>query len=511
MRRFLIGLGCVSLVAALPADAEWFEARTGHFQVIIDETEAGARDYAMRLERFDLALRRLYDVADNPERHAVPVRIFALKDELFARTCRCGMSVLGYYQPRMGGSVIFTAHMPESDRKAKPGSWSSQMVLLHEYGHHFMFSNYPLAYPYWFAEGFAEFNANVIYNPDLSITIGIPANYRAEALNSGGKLSFRQFFEPRHYGFGSRPDLIYGRGWLMTHYLVLNSKRQGQLATYLSEMNRGRESLVAATTAFGNPEQLYDEVVAYGRGILAPPLRIPPPANPVEVKLRRLSEGEAAMLPVHAASTSGVSQDYLLRHAVGAREIAGRFPKDPAVQTQLAEAEFIAGRYDRAEAAADQALALDPASVEALVYKGRAAMGRASEAKSTDPAVWTAARNWFLKANRLAPNAARALYFYYLSYRTAKAKPTANAVKALSRAHVLSPESEVIRVMFARQMLEDGDAISARYLLQPLAFKPHRKRDDNVALRAITLIDAGKHKEALTALAGGKAERPGNE
>lgn len=504
MRGFLKGLVALTLMAAAPARAEWFEARTNHFLIYVNENEAGATDFATRLERFDLALRRLYAVADDPDRHAVPVRIFALPLEKFR-------SVLGFYRSQISGPMIFTAHMPKVDRKAKPGSWSSQTVLLHEYGHHFMYSNYPLAYPYWFSEGFAEFNANVTFNADSSLTLGLPANYRGEALKSGGTLSFRQFFEPEKNGFGSRPDLIYARGWLMTHYLMLHPQRKGQLGTYLSAMNRGATSLAAATTAFGDPKALYEEVISYGRGLLAAPLRIPPPDRPVEVKLRRLSEGEAAMIEIHAQSVNGVHKHVQLGHALEARKVADKYPNDPTVQVQLAEAEFIARRFDRADTAADRALALKPELIDGLIYKGRVALARATEAKATDPAIWTAARAWLLKANRLQPNSALPLYLYYQSFKTAKAKPTANAVKGLSRAHVLSPESGAIRVALARQMLEDGDGPSARSLLQTIAFEPHRRVDDNFARKTIDLLDAGKATEALAALNGDKPQDPNSD
>lgn len=496
MRRLLMGAALATLTVAAPARAEWYEARTNHFQIYVDDkTEAGARDFATRLERFDAGLRLLYNVPEDPDRHAVPVRIFALPLSGFG-------SVLGWYRSDISGPVIFTAYMPEVDRKAKPGGWSSQTVLLHEYGHHFMYSNYPLAYPSWFSEGFAEFNANVTFNADASMTLGLPANYRGEALKSGSGMTFRQFFEPERNGFGDRSDMIYARGWLMTHYLVLHPQRKGQLATYLERMNRGATSLDAAKAAFSDPKTVYEEVIAYGRGLLAAPLRIPPPSKPIEVKVRALSKGEAAMINIHARTVAGVGEYVRLAHAMRARKVAEKYPDDAIVQRQLAEAEYAAWRWDRAAQAADRALMLKPDMMEALVVRGQAAIKLASEAKATDPAVWTAARAWFLKANRLQPNAAQPLYLYYLSFRTAKAKPNANAIKALSRAHVLSPESPAIRAMLARQMLEDGDGESARYLLQPIAFRPHRKQDDNLSRRAIDLIDAGKPKEALVALNG---------
>jgi len=507
MRKLGFGLALAAALAASPARADWVVARTSHFVIYIDDTQDAARDFAMRLERFDLALRRLYNVPDDPERHASAVRVFALKQEIFQDACNGCRGRLGYYQPRTGGSVIFSAHVPSADRKAQPGSWSSQAILLHEYSHHFMYSNYPLAYPYWFSEGFAEFNANVIFEKNGAVTMGLPANYRANAMSSGGNMSIPEFFDPQQYGFAWNTEVYYGRGWLLTHYLILSPRRKGQLATYLAEMNRGRSSMDAARTAFGDLSALFRELAAYRAGVLAPPLRVSPPAQPIEVKVDPLPKGEADMLPIHAATVSGVAPDRVDTVAIRARKVAAAYPDDPVVQVQLAEAELDWNKFDQADAAADRALALRPAFVDALLIKGKVAMRRAGEAKTANAAAWSAARGWFLKANRANPNAATALYLYYLSFTAAHEKPSAGAIKGLSRAQVLSPESSEVRVALARHLLEERDAASARFLLQPIAFAPHRRTEDNVARRVIELIDAGKIEEARTAMDAKKDDK----
>jgi tetratricopeptide (TPR) repeat protein len=167
------------------------------------------------------------------------------------------------------------------------------------------------------------------------------------------------------------------------------------------------------------------------------------------------------------------------------------------VQSQLAEIEYIAGRFDRADAAADRALALQPKLVEALVRKGLIAMRRASEAKPADAKLWAAARAWYLKANRADPNAVMPLYLYYASFVAAKEAPSASAVNALMRAVVLAPESREIRYALARQKLLEHTAVDARALLQPIAFAPHLRRKRNIPREMVDLIDAGKMDEAI--------------
>jgi len=123
---------------------------------------------------------------------------------------------------------------------------------------------------------------------------------------------------------------------------------------------------------------------------------------------------------------------------------------------------------------------------------------RAREAKAKDTATWNAVRAWYLKANRVDPNAVMPLFLYYASFVETKSAPSQSAVKALMRAEVLAPESSTIRVALARQMLLSDDARTARLLLQPAAFAPHTMLKENVARAIIELIDAGKIAEAKT-------------
>lgn len=496
-------LAVLAFAFALPARADWYEVRTNHFILTIDDSADGARNFAARLERFDAALRLLYSVADTADQRARPIRVYALQDEIFIATCRC-WGVLGYYSPRVSGSFILSAHMPKTDLKAKTGGWSSQTLLLHEYSHHFMYSNFPVAYPFWYSEGFAEFNANVTFESDGSLVLGYPANYRASGI-LGAKVSIKQLFEPNTYGYPDDIDALYGRGWLLTHYLILKSQRAGQLSAYLSLLNKGMPSLTAARQAFGDLEKLSDELETYRRGKLGAPLRIPPGTSPLDVKVNRLSPGEEAMLPVYLWFTSGVG-DARLGQAQRAQKIAGRYPDSAIVQEQLAEIEFLATRYDRADEAADRALRIAPAAVAALIVKGGVAVKRAQDAKIADSATWTAARRWLLKANRADPNAAMPLYLYYSSFIVAKAKPPAGAVTALMRAAVLAPESNPVRLALARQKLRDGDSLTARALLQPIAFAPHRKRDRNIPREIIALIDANKAEAAIALIDGDKED-----
>lgn len=494
MRRLAAFTVSLSIIST-SAHAEWFEARTDHFVLTINDTPQNAQAFAERLEHFDAALRKLYNVPDNPDQHLRPLAIYAFDEGLFSRTCNC-VNALGVYYPRTKQSLIITEHMPDLDKKSKEGGLSSQVVLLHEYSHYFTFSNFPIAYPKWFSEGFAEFNATAEFKPDGSVLIGFPADYRADAIFRSN-VSIWDLIDPENRDLGwGYTNSFYGKGWLLTHYLMLGQKRPGQLAHYLDLINQGKTSPEAAKLAFGDLRILSAELYDYSKHKLAPELRIPPSSQSINVRVRPLSQGEAAMLPVYAKMLGGGSKAAMTTLAYQAGQVAKSYPSDPVVQSEKAEVDLAADQPESAAVAADAALRANPNLVDPLVAHGMAAVDALKTSKSKDDAAWKEARSWFLKANHIDPNAVMPLVDYYSSFVAEGIQPTQNATTALMRAEVLAPESPVVRVVLARQMLLGGDTDSARALLQPLAYTPHADKAKDVPLQVIQLIDAGKIEEA---------------
>ena len=496
---FWAAIAIAFLSGTAPARAEWVEARTHHFVLVTDSDRAAARAFATRLEQFDAALRQLYGIPDNPDLHSRPVTIYALAPEQFFKVCGCP-GVLGYYARPLTGPRIIAISDPKADRKLKLGDLHSQALMLHEYSHHFMLTNFPGAYPYWYVEGFAEFNANVDFKEDGSIVLGYPANYRGSALLGGSSLPLRRLIAPEQFGYGENVNLTYGRAWLLTHYLMLRPQRAGQLDRYLAGIRAGQKSFAAAQAAFGDFAALDDELDAYMKSDLAPPLRIPAAAAAPELRIRPLSAGETDGLEVWLTMKDGVAKGYRKGFALKAERAARKHPDDAAAQVMAAEVSFMAERFSEAEAMADRALELDPASDRAMLLKGRLAVQKALGAAPGDLAGWSAGREWFVRANRANPQSVEAFYRYFGSYAWAGAKAPGAAGQGLMRASVLAPESEQIAVSLALQKLREGEGRAAQSLLVPLASAPHRPRDDNVAQKIIDQIDGGETKEALAAL-----------
>ena len=501
LRRAGLLAAIVAVATGQPAAATWFEARTDHFTVYSEGTEAAVRTFTARLERFDAGLRRLHSLPSRPEDRANPLTVYVVanaeavrrlcngNDQPSAATRKWCTNVAGFYLGRAEGSLAFT---PRRSGSNNPFDLNAETVLFHEYSHHFMMQNYNAAYPAWFVEGFAEFNSTASFEKDGSLGFGRIATHRAYGLLTMTPLSLPVMLtgDDRPLSASQRESL-YGRGWLLTHYLTFDETRKGQLSTYLRAINDGKPSLDAAKLAFGDLSILNRNLDTYLRTTKLFYYSLPATTVPeASVVLRPLTPGEGATMPVRLRSSRGVDKATAATIVVEARRLATPFPADPGAQDVLAEAEFDAGNDDAAEAAADRALAARPADLRAMLYKGRAIQRRAAIAKVTDPAKWKTARSWFAKANRVDTDNAAPLLMFYNAFLAQGIAPTKNAVVGLERAFVLAPQDDDLRFLLARQYLLDDDPKSARSILAPLAFSPHAAADNPIK-RLVAMIDAG--------------------
>lgn len=447
-----------------------------------------------------MALRQLYGIADDPERYNRPVTIYALEQGPFMVACGCGPGLLGWYStPLDSPTITVVTKEDEKDRHRQVGYLNSQALLLHEYSHHFMMTNAPSAYPYWYVEGFAEFNANTTFEDDGSILIGYPASYRGRSLMTDSRIPMRKLLAPEIYGFGNNVDQTYGRAWLITHYLMVRPERSGQLARYLAKMASGASSLDAAKEVFGDLKTFDKELDRYIRADMTP-LRIPAATASPEIRIRPMSQGEEEALMTWLAARRGISRGYNRSIGEAAEKTAAKYPDDLRVQVMAAEVGLLADRLDPADEAADRALALDGKSSKALLLKGRIATARALDASPEDKSGWAAGRPWFVKANRAEPNAAEPFYRYYTSFLFSGEQPSESAVTGLARAGVLAPESDAITMALVREDLRKGNVASARRLLIPLASSAHDRNEDNPPARIVALLDAGKVDDASAAV-----------
>lgn len=503
-------MSAVLVVSAWPftAHAVWQEASSTHFIVYADDKPERIRAFTERLEKFDKAMRVMRGVPDEKLADADRVRVYmvgSIGD--VRRLAGKGMSnVAGFYETRIGGPVAF---VPRDAPSGSVFDLSAQAILLHEYAHHFMFLNWPnTVFPEWFVEGFAEFNATASFNKDGGVTIGQPPVYRVWSLGDSSALPAGRMLQLDPGKLREdQTEALYGRGWLLLHYLSFDESRKGQLAKYMDAINAGKK-VEEATGAFGDLKKLDSDMTAYIMRSRITVATLKASSLPIgEIKLRVLSPGEAAVMPARLRSTRGVDASSADEVAALASKLAAPFPNDAGAQNELAEAAFDAGDLPTAKAAVERALAADPKSIHALIYKSMVMCAELAKTEDRDPSHWRTARHGYIEANHLDPDNPEPLTLYYQSFFQAHAKPTSNAEDGLLSAYTDAPYAYELRMNAAIILLHRGEKERARLALLPVAYSPHRAGSVNTALDAVTAIDAGKIDEALKALESSKSDK----
>jgi tetratricopeptide (TPR) repeat protein len=511
MRRKVFAL-VAALGAAAPAQAEWRQASTKHFVIYSEDSAKVLHDFATKLERYDQAMRYVRDAPDPELSPSNRLTVFVVSglgkvEKLYGKG---GANVAGFYMGRATGSYAIT---PRTGGGTGINDFNEQIVLLHEYAHHFMMQTFPGAFPAWLIEGFAEFNSTAKFEKDGSVGLGMPANHRAYGLLMASPLKIEKLLTASVAELNPQlRDQFYGRGWLLTHYLIFDASRRGQLSTYLKEINKGTGSLEAAKKAFGDLARLDKDLNKYLNQRRMSYMNLTPDKIRVgKIEIRDLTPGEAAVMDVRIRSKRGVDEAQAKALLPIERKAAAPHAESVLAQVTLAEAAYDAGDYAGSEAAADRALKADPQCVEAMIYKGRARMALAANAGKTDAATWKEVRKWFLAANRLEPDDPEPLMLFYSSFLAAGAEPTANASLGLERALELAPQDSSLRWMMAQQFLRESKPAEARWVLAPVAYDPHGGAAAQSAAAIIGKIDSGGAKAALEAWEKlGEKQKEGN-
>ena len=493
-----IFLGLSVALAASPAFAAWHEASTRHFVIYSDTSPEKLRAYAERLERFDKAVRLIREAPDPPIGDGNRLTIFMVRDVGAVRRIAGTKDdfLYGFYIGRYSGSMAFTPRLADTQE----GGLKADSVFFHEYAHHLMFQNFDSPYPNWYVEGFAELIGSTKFEKDGSVTIGLAPQHRAYGLFSNMGLSTREVLESQPEKMTDiERESIYGRGWLLTHFLTFEPSRRGQLSRYVKDLSKGMSLASAAADAFGDLKTFDRDVDRYLSrprllAITVAGSQLAP--GPIEVK--PLSEGGAEVLPWRMMSKRGVDEKSAKNVVEKVRAVAARYPADPLVLRSLAEAEFDAGNSGAALAAAEAALRINPKSIEALIYQGRSL---AALARKKDPAgSFEKARASYLAANKLDTEDPEPLYLFFQTFTEAGQEPTANAIAALHYASVLAPQDEEVRFASAFAYLMEQKAAEARRELLPIAYDPHGGDNATVARKVMDRIDAKDTKGALAAM-----------
>lgn len=494
MKNWIVA--ALALLAALfvgvPAQAaDWKKAETRHFVIYSDGSTGQLESFAEDLERFDALLRWAFQVPE-PGR-PVKLTIYLLGDsgDVARLYGRPGSGVAGFYSPRLEGSIAI------SHRAYSSGGFDGQTVLFHEYAHHFMLNNYPVAIPSWLVEGFAEFVSTAEFKRDGNWAFGkVPQDRQYELFNLPKIPIERLLTERMTRENEDQLRAFYGWSWALTHMLFLGGENDQHVLQYLRLLNSGTPSLEAAKQAFGDLDQLERDLWRYVRGGVIGRRSDRPLPFDEGVEITQLSDTEGELRELILLRRVGTGQQPLDKTRDALARLAPTAGTADAWY-QLAHAEFSLAEdqdepdWSAAQAAVERALAVDAAHVRANVLMGRILAERAAAGTSDDPDIWNRALAFIARANQADPHDPVPL-FYFAQTELREGVPSEGTNGALARAFSLVRESPEARTAYAFDLARVRKYDEAIALLQVLANDPHGGERGREAIEAIEkLRDSG--------------------
>jgi tetratricopeptide (TPR) repeat protein len=479
-RLFVAFVAVAVSVAAGAAEPIWQAAETQHFIIYSKSPQQRIEQLATDLESYDKLIRMATNLSDDIQ--PVKVRVYevdGMNDVQKALGMDATTGVAGFYTSNSLGPYLVTPH--SIDAGIDP-EFTAAIVLHHEYAHHLMLQYFPVGYPSWYIEGFAELIGASKMMDDGRIGYGMPAKYRGHDIAATDWVPLQELLtHEKVYGLDT-----YAQGWAVTHFFTFDKTRSQQFREYLAALNSG-QSLADAAKVFGDLDKLDREARAYvtSSSFEYRPVKVDI-ARPVIQSVRTLSAGEAALIPeVIAYSDTNLEQiekkgardhELTLRehNLERTRGIVQQYPNDPFALRFLAEIEYSLGDYAQSESAADRLLAILPNDVHGLARK---AIAMAVQARNLPAAQKSAsleqARALAAKANHLDTQDPLPLLAYYESFHEAGEQAPEVAVEGLMQVVSTDPRDTLPRELLVDELASERKWAEAIGWLAPLANDPH--------------------------------------
>ncbi len=495
MRNFVVGLMalCAMMITGSAGAETWIKAESAHFVIYSNAPEQKTRTYVRKLEAFRSLTNML--VGSKGTGPQVKFQIYLLNNGDQMQTVRPGFAkgVGGvYFNCSEGTSAYSAIQYSRSDQDP------SLLVLFHEYSHYVMFQTARIAYPMWYAEGFADYLSTA--DPEKGkISIGEPAKGRSYVLAKDRWIDFARVLKP-DFGFaGDRANnpweiqSFYAQSWLLTHYMMSDSRRAASLNAYFVRVAGGEDPLTAWPAATGiaviNLHRLLSTYQARMYYLKVPVADYPEAS--ITISAIAANDGrimlDASLLQTCLPASQGQA---VLARLQAAGPAAGA---SPVYQLALARAQLLFGDPAAAEAPLAAMVAADGGNFEARYLLGRVYSRLAVDAPTTEAASLNGwAHDAFVAAYRIdrfnAPN------LYYLSRNSGNPATVGdrNAVNAANNAHLLAPGVLDYAKYAAYADLAIGERDAATEVLTPFLSDPHNR------------VQAGRIQTAIVAIRDGK-------
>ena len=470
--------------AAEGPTGHWKRAESARFVVHSDGDEGVLRDYAVKLEDFDMVLRSLHGMRIDQ----VPPRkldVYLLNDLRAMRRTqpKADETLRGYYSADSDDIVCVAM-------RGRVSNVETDDTVLHEYVHHFMKQYFNYAYAPWLLEGYAEYFMTTEFKGD-DILIGKFNTNRAFWVMNAKWMPLGDLLTKSPWEIASPGENYYPLAWLLTHYLMSDPLRYAQLTAYMKAVGDGTPAVAAMEGATGKSlTALTADLKAYTLSEL--PVRV------FTRKRKRAVEVSTVVMPASADDlllekvrmVSGVDSADKAVFIDDIRKRAARHPGDRLAELTLARAEMLAGTLPACQAVLDRRLAVAPDDNEALELKALALMAQGDDDPALKPALYKDASRLLGKAFQVDGNRYQTLLGYAKSRQISPGYPSDNVMEGLLLANELAPQVSQVTLTAVQALAMRGDYRQAVVLLKPLANDPHGGGGGEAARKMLLDLEA---------------------
>lgn len=496
----LILMAAVAPALALPSKKDaWIELRTANFTLFSNAGEKTVRRVGADLERLRDALSQLVPglALNSPS----PTSIFVFRNGADFRP----------YQRTQGGRVIESGGYFLSRQLANYVAVNSdqhgdeRLIIYHEYLHYVLRNNYS-SLPLWFHEGLAEYYSTFEVGKDEA-RIGMPIKEHVLWLRQNPLIPLASVLAANEHSEGyneaSRRGGFYAQSWALVHYLISGSpERRRQAIESLRLAQQGTAPDQIFKRAFGaDSAALERELGKYIKSYLFATERVP---IRTEANLAMESRPMAwtGVLFRLGDLLANIGSEQAAAAAEHFRAVLAEQPDHGPALAGLGHLEELAGRPEAARSWYEKAARLAP---EDFLVQYRYALNQLEE---PGPDSLQKARAALSKAVRLQPGIGEAWARLGYTYQAADELP-AEAMEAMETAHRLLPSRMDVAHNLAVAYARTGQREKAENLIENVLVpraEPEMIANAREALvdedyaRAEDLVSQGKLDEALPML-----------
>lgn len=247
-RLLVLAAGLLASVAgaAEPRIGKFVTYEMGDFTVITSRGGSQARQLIADLGKYRVLLEKA--LGRHATNTAIPTQILIVSDSDWRKYLQPRADVAGWFQ--RGNFTNYMTMNGEAERGV------AVHVILHEYTHYYLASQFSGEYPPWFNEGLAEFMSYAKFDDQNKVVLQLSPDLMAEA-RDGDWIPFERLLKVDHYSPEYQSHKLmpsfYAQAWLTVHYGLIENRDFGRhMIDYLNELNSLTPIDAAAKDTFGD-------------------------------------------------------------------------------------------------------------------------------------------------------------------------------------------------------------------------------------------------------------------